>query len=111
MFVRCAYFEGYIEAVNRVAFERCVIDEVAPQMAKFPGCHEVRVLHGREHEEGAPNFCLVLEHYYDSLDAIEQALASENRIAVWDRLNKVMPFFKGNVTHINHQVDQVILEG
>ena len=34
MFVRCAYFEGHIDAVNRVAFERCVTDEVAPPAVK-----------------------------------------------------------------------------
>ncbi len=50
---------------------------------------------------------MVIEHYYDSLGDIERALGSENRAAVWDHLNKVMPLFKGRVTHINHEVDLV----
>ena len=105
MYVRCVYFEGDVAPADREKFDRCVIDEVAPQMAKFPGCREVRVLRGREYEDGAPNFYIVLEHYYDNQDDIGKALASENRAAVRDHLSKVMPLFKGRVTHINYEVD------
>ena len=107
MHVRCAYFEGDVDPGDREKFDRCIIDEVAPQMAHFPGCREVRVLRARDCQNGAPNFYMVLQHYYDSLSDIERALASENRTAVWKHLNKVMPLFKGRLTHINHEVDLV----
>jgi len=107
MHVRCAYFEGDVDPADREKFDRCIIDEVAPQIAKFPGCREVRVLRAREYQDGAPNFYMVLEHYYDSLDDIETALGSENRTAVWNHLDKVMALFKGRLTHVNHEVDLV----
>ncbi len=107
MYVRCAYFEGDVDPANQEKFDRCIIDEVAPQMTRLPGCREVRVLRAREYEDGAPNFYMVIEHYYDSLGDIERALASENRTAVWNHLNKVMPLFKGRLTHVNHEVDLV----
>ncbi len=107
MYVRCAYFEGVVDPADRGRFDRCIIDEVAPQITKFPGCREVRVLRAREWQDGAPNFYMVLEHYYDSLGDIERALESENRTAVWNHLNKVMPLFTGRVTHVNHEADLV----
>ena len=104
MFVRCAYFEGDVNPSNRDEFDRCVIEEVAPQMAEFPGCREVRVLYGREYQDGVQDFYMVLEHYYDSMDDIHEAITSANRDRVWHRLNKVMPLFDGRVTHMNAEV-------
>lgn len=107
MWVRCAYLEGDVDPSNRKEFDRCMIDEVILQMAEFPGCREVRVLFGREYEDGVPGFYLVLEHYYDSLKDIHTAITSANRERVWDRLNKVMPLFEGKVTHLNVEVYNV----
>ena len=104
MFVRCAFFIGDVNPSNRDKFDRCVIEEVAPQVAKFPGCREVRVLCGREYQDGAQDFYMVVEHYYDSLEDIHNAIASENRDRVWHHLNKVLPLFEGRVTHMNAEV-------
>ncbi len=103
MYVRCAYFEGDVAPADREAFDACIDREVVPLMAQFPNVRDIRVLRGREFEDDAPHHYLVLEHTYDSPEHLEEALASDLRVAVWERLSEVMPLFKGRVVHVNFE--------
>ena len=57
---------------------------------------------------------MTMRAYEEDLARILPFLADTPRVFIsaldGKRLNKVMPFFKGTVTHINHEVDLVILE-
>lgn len=107
MIVRCAYFEGNVEEKDREEFRKTVLEFVLPAMAKFPGVRDVRALWSREIEEGGPDYFMVLQHFYDSLEALENALKSDMRTEVWEGLNQVMPLFSGRVVHINYEVSGV----
>lgn len=104
MIVRCAYFEGTVDEKDREKFKQTIVDLVVPTMEKFPGVRDVRVLWSREIEEGAPEYFMVLQHFYDSLEALHSALESEVRTEVWEGLNQIMPLFDGRVVHINYEV-------
>ena len=104
MYVRCAFFEGVVQPTNQRIFDQCILEQVLPQMAKFPRCREVRALWGREFEDGAQDTYLILEHYYDTLEDIHKAIHSENREEVWLHLNKILPFFDGRICHVNAEV-------
>lgn len=104
MIVRCAYFEGNVEEKDREKFSKTIVESVLPMMAKMPGVKEVRVRWSREIDEGAPAYFMVLEHFYDSLEALHSALESDVRQKVWAAQDPVMPLFKGRVFHINYEV-------
>jgi hypothetical protein len=73
-------------------------------MKQFPAIKGLQVKWAREFEEGAPAILLTLEHCYDSKADLERALASDARARVWDALSVVMPYFQGEVSHVNSDV-------
>lgn len=103
MYVRCAYFEGTVAEADRPAFDAGIREGVLPAMARFADVRHVQALFGREYDEGAPQYYLVLRHGYDSPEAMGVALDSDNREAVWAELEKIMPLFQGKVFHVNYE--------
>lgn len=103
MFVRCAYFEGTVAEADRAAFDAGIREGVLPAMARFPKVRHVQALFGREYQEGAPDFHVVLRHGYDSLEDLHAALESPAREGVWAELDKIMPLFSGRVIHVNYE--------
>ena len=103
MFVRCAYFEGTVDPKDQAEFDGCALNELGPGIAKVPGCRDSRILWGREYQSDAPPFYMMVEHYYDSLEALNAALETEQVAANRKAMDRVMPLFKGRVTHINYE--------
>ena len=110
MYVRCAYFEGDVDPADRERFDSFMEAEIMPRLAKMPRVRAVRLLRGREFEDDAPRFYQTIEQDYESLEDIQNALASEVRAALRERLSDIMPLFKGRLSHINHHVTAVPLE-
>ena len=46
---------------------------------------------------------MMVEHYYDSLDTLKAALETDQVAVNRKAMERVMPLFKGRVTHINHE--------
>jgi hypothetical protein len=103
MYVRCAYFEGSVDPANQAEFDGCALNELGPGIAKVPGCRDSRILFGREYQADAPPFYMMVEHYYDSLDTLKAALETDQVAVNRKAMERVMPLFKGRVTHINHE--------
>jgi len=104
MHVRCAYLIGRIRPEAAESFRRHVEQQVLPRMRALPGNRRANALWPREYEPGAPGICLVLEHAYDSADALAAALATPARQAMRACLAEVLPSFEGEVVHINYDV-------
>jgi len=104
MYLRAGYFEGTIEQHGFERFKTHVEREVAPLLLKMPGVRMLRVLWGREFQDGAPPYVLALELDYDSKEAMERSISSPERDAMAARLGEVMPLFKGDVRHVNYDV-------
>jgi uncharacterized protein (TIGR02118 family) len=104
MYVRAGYFEGEIAEKDFERFKTHVEREVAPLIMKMPGIRDLRILWGREFQDGAPPYMLALEHAYDSKAAMEAAIASPARDAMRAKLAEVMPLFKGSIRHVNYDL-------
>ncbi|MEE9251656.1 MAG: hypothetical protein V3U93_11145 [Alphaproteobacteria bacterium] len=111
MYVRCAYFEGDVDPADRERFDSFMEAEIMPRLAKMPRVRAVRLLRGRAFEDDAPHFYQTIEQDYDSLEDIQNALASEIRAALREKLLEIMPLFEGRLSHINHDVTTVPIIG
>ncbi len=103
MYVRCAYFEGTVEAADRERFDRFIDTEIMPRLTRMPKVRAVRLLRGSEFEDDAPHLYQTIEQTYDSLEDIRAALASEVRSEMRVKLTEVLGLFKGRLYHVNHR--------
>jgi uncharacterized protein (TIGR02118 family) len=100
MIVRSAYLEGTVEAGDRAGFDRHMAEAVLPALAKYPGVRQVRLRRPVAADAGAPQVYLVFDLYFDSLEAMRAALASEVRQEVVASFGSAMPKFKGRAYHV-----------
>ena len=103
MYVRCAYFEGNVAAINRERFESIVREQLAAGMGRFPGIRHFRLLWGREHEASDRKFYLVIEHGYDSLEDIQVAITSDVRAGIQGAIDELVSLFDGRIWHVNYE--------
>lgn len=108
MHVRCACFEGDVIASDRERFESIVRDEMVPRMLKFPGIRSLRLRWGRESETPERHIYLVIEHGYDSPEAIESAITSDVRASMSSALEALMGLFDGKVWHVNYELETLL---
>ena len=99
MYIRCAFFEGKIKAGQEKAFHNFVSEKLVPLWTKFPGAEEVRVLSQKESDADNPHYAMVLSIKYLSMDAINQALASDVRFKSRDVTGELVKMFDGRIFH------------
>jgi hypothetical protein len=100
MITRFALFEGSVREGQVDAFRRAVLDELLPTWQAFPGAVAVRVSFSEERDEGAPEFPLILAVDYPDRMALEQALASNERVTSRAATESVLPrYFDGRIHH------------
>ena len=107
MYVRCAYFEGDVAPASRAHFDHVMDSEIMPRLTRMPGVRAVRLLRGVAFEDEAPHLYQTIEQEYDSLDAIDAALASEVRSEMRAKLAEIMPLFEGRLWRVNHRLDRI----
>ena len=100
MIIRSACLEGEVDEKDREAFDRQMRETVIAAIRTYPGIRDVRLRKLVQGEEGAPNIYMMFDLYFDSVDAMNQALASETRRLVRARIQEAMPSFKGRVFHL-----------
>ena len=79
MIIRSAVLEGTVAEADREAFDRQMETAVLPAIATYPGIVEVRLRRPVEAETGAPPVYMVFDLYFETLDAMQAALASPVR--------------------------------
>ena len=79
MLIRCAFFRGHVKPGMEEEFFRHVHDKLVPLWSQFPGVQEVRVLRQRESDVEDPHLAMVMAMRFESMEAIEKALASDIR--------------------------------
>ena len=104
MYCRSALFIGTIEPEKMAEFKTQLEGDVAKAILKFPGIKGLQMKWSKEIDDGGPSLLLTLEHYYASKLDLEHALASEARAGSHAALKPVMPFFRGEVFHVNSDV-------
>lgn len=100
MIIRTAVLEGEVPEADRAHFDRQMVEMVQPAIARYPGIREVKLRWAAEQEAGAPPVYVSFDLYFDSLQAMHEALASEIRQEVRQQLGQIMPLFKGRVYHL-----------
>jgi hypothetical protein len=100
MITRYALFEGQVAEGKASAFRQAVLDELVPTWQAFPGISAVRVSFRLQADDGAPGYPMVLAVDYPDRDALETALASQQRISSRTTTNRVLAeFFTGRIHH------------
>ena len=100
MIVRSAYLEGTVADADRTAFDQLMSGEVIAAIATYPGIRSVRLRRTLQADEGAPPVAMAFDLRFDSLAAMDAALASPTRQAVRKKIGEAMRMFKGRVYHL-----------
>lgn len=100
MIIRCAFLEGTVAEADRAEFDAHMSGPVMAAIATYPGLRDVRLRRLARGEEGAPGIHMVFDLYFDSLQAMDEALASPTRQAVRETIAQGMRLFQGRVYHL-----------
>lgn len=108
LYVRTAYFEGDLSAEQKQEFHAYMTRNVAPIIRSFPGCKGVQINYPDELEAAAPQqSLLMIQHAYDSKEALAAALDSDERVASMNATMKIVEKFNIKVFHINFSRDTI----
>jgi hypothetical protein len=99
MYVRCAFFEGWVKPGCDIAFAAFVKERLVPLWTQFPGATEVRVLRQRDSDTAEPHYAMILAISYPSLSAVDEALKSEVRARSRAETAELVKFFEGRIFH------------
>ena len=99
MIIRSAILEGSIPATDRAQFDAQMAGPVLAAIGTYPGIRQVKLRRLVQADDGTPPVHMVFDLYFDSLDAMNAALASPTRQAVRQQIGAVMGLFQGRVYH------------
>ena len=99
MIIRTAILEGSIPAADRQQFDAQMAGPVLAAIGTYPGIRQVKLRRLVQADEGAPPVYMAFDLYFDSLEAMNTALASPTRQAVRQQIAVVMGLFQGRVYH------------
>lgn len=100
MLTRFALFEGTVRDGGRDDFRAFVLEKLVPLWSAFEGATQVRVMFGEEHDEGAPQFPLILSIDYPDRAALERAMACPARFRSRDVTGELVArWFDGRIHH------------
>jgi uncharacterized protein (TIGR02118 family) len=108
MIIRSAILEGTVAESEQARFDVHMREAVVPAIATYPGIRKVALRRLAEKDEAAPAIYMIFDLYFDSIEAMNAALASETRQAVRERISEGMSTFQGRVYHV---VFDVAVEG
>ena len=99
MIIRSAILEGSIPATDRAQFDGQMAGPVLAAIGTYPGIRQVKLRRLVQADDGTPPVYMVFDLHFDSLDAMNAALASPTRQAVRQQIAAVMGLFQGRVYH------------
>ena len=99
MIVRSAVLEGTVPEADRAQFDRHMAGPVLDAIRTYPGIMRVVLRRLVQADEGSPAVYMVFDLYFDSVEAMDAALASPIRQAVRQQIAQAMSLFQGRVYH------------
>lgn len=106
MIIRSAFLEGHVEEKNQEKFDQAMRESVLPAIRTYPGIRDVKLRRLAVPEDGAPHAYMVFDLYFDSIAAMDAALASETRQTVRTKIKENMGLFNGRVYHLVFDEDE-----
>lgn len=103
MFTRSAIFRGRIRPGFEVEFYTAVRERLLPAWRNMLHAQEVRLFRPTEAEAPGQDVFLVQEIDYPSRAAIDEALASDRRLAAMAALESVRHMYEGAHHHIIYE--------
>ncbi|MCZ8103267.1 MAG: hypothetical protein ACRCU1_03815 [Alsobacter sp.] len=100
MIVRSAVLEGRVPEDRKAAFDDTMATAVVAAIRRYPGLIDVRLRRPVESEEGAPPVYMIFDLYFETLQAMKDALASPVRQEVRGVIAAGMKDFEGRVYHL-----------
>ena len=100
MIIRSALLLGTVAPADQAAFDAYMRDVVVPEIGTYPGIRSVSLRRTDHADPGAPPVYMQFDLVFDSLAAMEAALASPVRAAVRDRIKAGMGAFRGTTVHV-----------
>lgn len=103
MIVRSAILEGTVDAADQADFDAYMQNEVVAAIRTYPGICKVELKKLDHVDEGIAPPYMVFDLHFESLEAMNAALASETRQQVRDKIVQGMKPFKGRVYHVVYE--------
>ena len=100
MIVRSAVLEGRVPQDRKAAFDDTMATAVVAAIRRYPGLVDVRLRRPVESEDGAPPVYMIFDLYFETLQAMKDALASPVRQEVRGVIAAGMKDFEGRVYHL-----------
>lgn len=104
MWVRSAYWTGKPKAGQEDAFRVHLDGTLIPAMKLFPGVSDVKALWPQRFEDDAPALHCQVIVLFESEEAMQQMMASDERTALRPRVLEAVAMFDGKLSHIDHIV-------
>lgn len=99
MIVRSAYLEGHVAEADQASFDSGCM-KVLKAIRTYPLIRDARLRRLSRTEENAPPICAIFDLYFDSLEDMDAALASETRQLVRATIAETISMFRGRVYHL-----------
>ncbi len=100
MIIRSAFLEGQVAEADQPEFDRHMRGTVVSEILTYPGIRRVTLRKLAHADAGVTAAYMQFDLHFDSLAAMEAALASPVRQAVQQRIKAGMGPFTGRVTHV-----------
>ena len=99
MIVRSALLLGTVAPEDRPAFDAYMCDVVVGAIRTYPGIRSVTLRRHLDADTGASPIYMQFDLLFESVEAMDAALASDTRTIVRDRIKAGMGAFDGTVVH------------
>lgn len=99
MIIRSAILQGQVPEADRETFDALMRGSVVQAISTYPGIRQVKLRKLLSSDEGMAPAYMIFDLYFDSLAAMDAALASPTRQAVRDQMKQAMSLFQGKVYH------------
>ena len=105
MIVRSAYLDGSVAQADQSKFDQHMRGPVLAAIATYPGIRKVKLRRMQQADAGTPPIYMIFDLYFDSIEAMDAALASPIRQAVRQLIAEGMALFKGRAYHLVFRED------
>lgn len=99
MIIRSAYLEGDVAQADLTSFD-LGCNKVLEAIGTYPRIRQAKLRRVCRTEENAPPVCAIFDLYFDSLEDMDAALASETRQLVRSTIADSISMFRGRVYHL-----------
>lgn len=104
MIIRSAYLEGHVQEASQQAFDAHMTGTVAEAILQYPGIKGLSIRKQVQSDPDMKPIYMQFDLSFESVEAMDAALASEMREKIQNKIRSGMAGFEGRVTHAVYDV-------